>query len=476
MRKLQAAALILLVAGVTACSDQTQPVAPELEMEESEVAAHVLDALARSVAVELSNPANRAAFLEQLAASTLPQKQLLLEDFLATPLGSRVADRWVRQTGAANLISLASTLPTMSLLLPTVDAVVPGESGTLDVAAALNSDLGPWSVYAATGAMKDRRSGPSADVLGTVIIEPTVDPARLRSGRGGEAVRWITVDGDTIDIAGDALQSGQDIQFEPQSFAQSGSTTLSEVHYSFCDGVPQEGDEFPNPKGDIELRIEARFFHEDGRLGAYGEYYNGDVPEPSNCGTTGNLTNDPVLYPAVAILNHAIPSSGRHYIVVDVWEDDCDCFGDSDDHYGSALIGISRNGDLIEASSQASVKLSWNAPAASELTSLEFGGPGEINTVAGNSATRAWVRFLDQYGYGLAHSVTQWTSSNTWVATVSANGAREALVYPNSAGTAIITASGLGLSDQLPVYVQGCDTGTGTCPESITPPVGASGR
>lgn len=420
--------LYLLVAVVlTGCDDNELPASPSVnatQVTSSEVTKLETDAAAirqigRALGASFAAEEKRATYLDAVRRSDLPQSQVSLHDFARTTQGRATLTAGALAVGQnpIALFAVIESLPRFALLLSREVRDTLSAEQTLSVVAALNAETGPFYVFDSQG---NESVVDIADLPAGAVVTAFPQEGRSASSSAPEASS-TTPSG----VLGSFVyrENGTALL---NSVVPSGSMQLDTLLYTFCD----------QPYGNNEILVKAYFHGEDGTSAGYGEYYDGDAPVYS----AGNMCdhvvqgNELILAPYADVIQHAIPTNGAHWVRVEVWEDDCDCYGNDDDYYGSFEWRHGESGHLKEYQynetdwqrcnlysyaycqyrGAVGARISWVSPPASELTVHYFEATVDTVWLNGEDVT-VFARFKDQYGYRIYGSVDGWWSTNSSV-------------------------------------------------------------
>ncbi|MGH7481962.1 MAG: hypothetical protein ACRELV_07385, partial [Longimicrobiales bacterium] len=382
------------------------------------------------------------------------EHQLLLEHFRGSETGIYLFTEAAAKSGLSVelLDKWLSRLPPMSLYVPIREQRDGWDgSGDVLVVTALNTDDGPYYAYDSTGGLvpwtEESRS------YGTAIAFTPSERPEIRD-EDGLAFRWISSDGDTLVSSVDNIMKGLDPRFQVLTSSAGDTTYLDYFSIEFCDGG-----------GNNELRIEARFYSADGVYEGYGEYYDGDVPEPLyTCDGDGSFPVEE--WPHSPVITKVLPGGAEHAIGIQVWEDDCDCYGNDDDYFGGFSIDAGDRGSVRSTAVPAPpvghkyatyLEFDWEPIPSSTLDRMRI-EPSQVTVWVGGDSEQVWARFIDQYGYGLSgYSVESWWVSNSTYASVDEDPNNRADVSGESEGTTTVWASYGTLQDGATVNVELCD-------------------
>lgn len=467
----------LMIAGLlhlVGCSDMTAPGDSDLhsplaaassamsaaEMERTEAN---LKHLAEAVAGAMQDSEVRLAVRDAMRDSPWNAHKLRLQEFLGTEKGQVLANAAAIAAGATpeQFIAQTAELPSLDFYVASREdrktwRATPG----VGIEASLNFEegsvyrFGPYRSGATRVQMllhpaesRAKRLNPQPAGVGEVIQSET-------DGEEAYTLRWVGVDGTVIlkdmhsNVSAPRRSTG--ILMSTSASANSDSTRLGCININNWDD-----------SGNSEVILKIRFYEPDGTYRGYAEWTDYDfAPNTTKC-------------PGMSVIGEVIPdgehNGGRARINVDVWEDDCDCFGNNDDHIGARDFFYYDNDqtrdvpiDPLIKDWRAAIDLEWIARAPSSFTSVSV---PDLWLYVGDG-TYASARALDQYGYGLpGYSVSNWWTADTSIATVDSYG----YVSGVAAGSTTLSATISGLTGNGVVTVEespspSCDP---TSPEII---------
>lgn len=463
-------ALVGAVLLMTGCSDAVAPVgdgsargvltssaAAEVEVE--------LQRVTRGVATALNDEVVRLAVRDAMRDSPWDEHQIVLQEFAGTPAGQPLVAAAARAAGESQ-----EQFRSRLAKLPALDFYVPSRAqrqtwrGTpgVFVVASLNPEGGRVYGVGPDGQIREvqGRSGSGAPAGPVMVLHPAEFKAvRLNpqpkgqgevieaayDGKAAYSYRWIEPDGQVITPNITDVLAGKDPRFTVVGEVSAMTTLETRID---CIKIRfEDGDSVT--AGDVELVLKAKFYDPDGRLNGTAEFRDSDFPElGSEC-------------PSVPLIARVIPDGGPAKINVEVWEDDCDCWGNNDDYYGNRDFVWTDRGQwrtVYEGGSAWSdLELDWVAQAPSVFTSVSVAG---VFVYVGSSYPTE-ARALDQYGYGLpGYSVSNWWTDHAAVATVSSTGTQTADVTGHSVGSTTVYATINGVTGSGPVEVHESTTCT----------------
>ncbi len=414
-----------------------------------------LQRVARAVALALGDAPVRLSLRDALRDSPWDEHQLLLQELVAAPEGRLLAAAAARAAGqtAEQFATRVAALPPLDLIMPSREhrTTWRGTPGVL-VTATLNSESGPVHRFDLRGDAV-RSAGAGVPVLRLSPAEPRAKRYRPERGRGEtiqggreeQAVTftWLEPNGDSIVVSLEDVMAGRDPRFRVIASAADGPTNLRYVKVRFDDA----GD-------DLELVLDAKFYRPDG--GLIGTARWSDYSFPPNGDESPN----------VPLIQKIVPNNSTARINVHVWEDDCDCFGNNDDHYGSRDFDWDDNEitqTIYDGGWGASdVRLGWTAIAAPTFSGVQvYGDDIYLDDVGVISATA-----VDQYGWPLGgYSVSSWSSDHPGIASIYSTASNTAYVQGNDLGTATVRATingvtGIGYVNVEAPWNSGCSDPT----------------
>jgi hypothetical protein len=254
---------------------------------------------------------------------------------------------------------------------------------------------------------------------------------------------WSVPGGEEITVSHQDLVQEQHSRLSPMMNHGSSSSTLVQQ----IAGYMQDGS-----SNYLELGIAATFYAPDGSVVATARWKKTNIPRNTL------VTIGETLFPT-----HVIPDSGVAYIRATLWElDNCANFCGDDNPYGStnyywndrdAVKSISCPSGSSVCSYNAltgNLSLHWHARSASVFSGVQVTATDIFVGDYGSATARA----VDQYGYGLSgYSVSSWTISDTYVASLVSTSGTSATYYGNSPGGTYISATinGVTASDYFTV-------------------------
>lgn len=439
----------------------------------------------RALAIAMQDRAVRAAVRDGLRDSPWAQHKVVLQEFLSTPEGAAVLQAAARAAGhePAEFAALLAELPPMDFYVPSretrrtwqgtpnvivlasmdpdaKDGIGFGTDGQELAMPLVRGNNGTAMLLIHPAESKLPRSRPQARGKGDVI-------QTAQDGELAERLVWYYPSGDSVVVDVETARAGRDPRFSVAGAAgaqsgtgmtQTGTIRTSSVSptpvnptpstYAYLDHFDIN---FGDGWGNVELRMDARFYGPAGDYLGFARYSNDDVAE------NGSQS------PGIALIAHIPPVDSDARINIDVWEDD----SNNNDNYGNRnLFWFDRDQarSVYKGSAHtADVELNWVARARPQLARYTLDG---VWMEVGYTS-QAVVIARDQYGYKLLnqqHSVSSWWTGNAYVATVSPAGGAYATVYGNGVGQTTLSAqiSGTSTVVSAPVtvdepYVPPCD-------------------
>lgn len=448
---------MLLVGGTlfaAGCDSITEPQAlrtPAADANVTVAAAQAdFDAVARAMAVAMQDRSVRIAVRDAMRDSPWNEHKVVLQELLAAPEGGAVLAAAAAAAGKtpAQLMAVLATMPALDFYAPSRD-VRRTWQGTPNVVVTgtQNPEAGRFVTFGTDGQQaaaasrgqavlmlhpaepKLRRSRPQARGQGEVIQAPG-------DGERAETVTWFYPNGDSVVVTVDDVVAGREPSFSvvgTGTILTAGTVTPTPVNpspstYAYLDEFDLN---FGDGAGNVELRIEARFYGPAGDYYGMARYSNNEVADGAH------------VYPSIPLIAHIPPVETDARIYINVWEDDCGCWGNDDDHYGGRDYKWNDRDQLRSiykgSTHTLDLELAWVARAKSALARYTL---GSVWIDAGYS-TQVSVVALDQYGYRLInqqHTVTSWYTNDSWIASVTSLGGAYAEVYGNSVGSTTLNA------------------------------------
>lgn len=429
-----------------ACSDGTQdPTASTLQpaspAARSAAATPEVEAelrhVASAIAAALGEPDVRLAVRDAMRDSPWDAHQLVLQEFAGTAQGRLLVDAAARAAGETpeRFAARVAALPPLDFYAPFEQHRTSwrGTPGVV-VAATLNAESGATYRYGVDGRSVPVAGGHAAPAYPVLALNPAEAKARryrpqpagqgdvIQSPRDGEQAvtfTWIEPGGDSIVVSLEDVLAGRDPRFGVVRSAADGPTYLRYVKVRFDDA----GD-------DLELNLDARFYRPDGALIGTSRWSNYSFPPNGD------------QYPNVPLIQKIIPDNSTARINVAVWEDDCDCFGNGDDHYGSRDFYWNNNEvtqTIYDGGWGATdVRLGWTAISAPAFSGVSVSGAYMYTGQTASVSATA----VDQYGWPLAgYTVSAWSIDNPWVASITSSWGNYADLQANGVGSTYVRAT-----------------------------------
>jgi hypothetical protein len=461
--RLRAVTLFAVAVATYGCSDATSPNELFTEQTGGAVAARAqaegdaaLQQVARGVALAMNDAKARQAVRDAMRDSPWNEHKLVFQEFLGTEDGRVLADAAASGLGMTRTQFLARVahLPSMDFYF--VHGIQRrtwrGTPGVV-VGATLNSDAGREYRFDSRGETvgAPRRAGAPEYPLAALI--PAESKAARQSpqpkgkgdvieaandGQRAESYKWVEPDGTVLTANLADIRAGRDPRF---TVRMSTSSATGGTRIDCITSTIRDGGYFA---GNVELEVYAKFYGPDGGLLGTGVYKNHEFPEPEP-------DQSVVRCPAVPLIARVMPDNGTAKINVELWEDDCDCWGNDDDYYGARDFRWDDRGQNRDVGNDGNmIELDWNPIPASVVTSVSVQSVWVYaGDVSYSSATP-----IDQYGYRLpAQTVSNWWSGNAAIAGVDGSGtvvgynAGSAQIYATIAG---VTGSGTATVDPAP--------------------------
>lgn len=443
---------VALALPLGACADLTQAgpdtaaTAPELRGAEAS-----LQVIGRAVAVALADADVRLAVRDALRDSPWDVHQVVLQEYLASDAGAALlaaASAAAGESPAAFQARLRA-LPELDLFVPSREQRLTWRGGDgLVVASTANAEGGRVFGFTTGGRaignpLENAAGGPAVFVVAPSETrseragrQPAGQGQTIQSAADGEeavALWWTDASGKRTRIdapAAGAPRLGDGVQ---ATFIPGADTTyLDYVRIYFGDGGGE----------DAEVNVDASFYAPDGSLLGTAEYDNYSFPD---LGT---------VYPHFAFFRQVIPDSGVAKVRIHVWEDDCDCLGNNDDHLGTRDFTWNDRGQIrtvAHSDGNTDIELDWLPRSKSVFTSVSV---ASATMYVGQSRTVS-AKARDQYGYGLpGYSVSSWSIDDPFVASISYTSGSQATVDGVSAGVTTIRATISGITGSNNVFVE----------------------
>ncbi len=475
------AARLMVLGGVVFAAACDSVVAPEalapreavstLTAAEEAAAAAVepnLRQVTRAIAVAIEDRAVRHAVRDGLRDSPWSQHKVVLQDFLASAEGQIVLQGAARAAGLseAEFSARVAALPPLDFYVPSRDTRRTWQgTPNVTVVGTLNTETKRGFGYDTKGQdvtdpMNQRNQGhavlllhPAESKLPRSRPQPRGRGEVIQSAEDGELAErlvWYYPNGDSVVVDIEEVRAGRDSRFKVMNTVAltptggvvqptggvltSGSVSPTPINpspttYAYLDYFKIN---FDDGWGNVELRIDAKFYGPAGDYYGFARYSNDDVAGHSS------------QSPGVPLIAHIPPVETDARIWIEVWEDDCGCFGNNNDYYGwrnFTWYDRDQTRSIYKGSTNtADVELNWVARARSQLARYVL---PDVWVQEGNSA-QAVVTALDQYGYRLVnqqHTVSNWWTGSSYIASVSSMGGAYASVYGNVAGTTNLYAT-----------------------------------
>lgn len=453
------------------CSDATGPLdlstnRPSTEAVASRTLAEqeaVLQQVVRGVAIALNDERVRLAVRDAMRDSPWNEHKLIFQEFITTTAGAGLVDA----AGAAAGLSRAEFLANVAKL-PSLDFYFVhgtqrrtwrGTPGVV-VGATLNSDNGTHYRFDSRGAAVAAPGRAGAPGYPLVALIPAESKAVRQNpqpkgqgnvieaendGQRAESFKWIEPNGTVLTANLTDIRAGRD----PRFTVLMNSSATAGTRLDCIVSTIRDGGEFA---GNVELEVYAKFYGPDGAQLGTGVYKNHEFPEAPRDGSVTRC-------PAVTLVTRVIPEQSTAKINLELWEDDCDCWGNGDDFYGrrdffwndrAQYRDVGNDGNMLE--------IDWDPIPPSVVSSVSVSG---ITMYTGGTAY-AYAKPIDQYGYGLpAQHVSSWWSSDSYIADVDGGGT----VTANAQGSTAIYATVAGITGTGSVTVE--TMGGGDCGSRI---------
>ena len=394
-------------------------------------------AVTRALALAMRDRSVRLAVRDAMRDSPWNEHKIVLQEFLGSSEGAPVLAAAAAAAGqqTSEFASRVRALPEMDFYVPgrgnrrtwqgTPNVVIAGtlnpEGGRIygfrgDGQEIANVLHGSMAMLLHPAEPKLRRSKPQRRGQGEVIQSAA-------DGETAQSLVWIYPNGDSTVVDVDAVLEGRDPRFKV--LGKTSAPTLAPRRYGTVTPTPVNPSMytyayleyfkiyFKDGGGNVELRFDVKFYDPSGSHIGTARWANNEVPDEGQAS------------PGIPLIAHMPPTNSAAKISIHVWEEDCGCFGNDNDHYGTRdFIWSDRNEtrSVIDGSSVTTdIELNWVPRAASALARYAL---DDVWAYTG-SWTHASVVAYDQYGYRLVnqqHSVTSWYTGNASVATASSTG------------------------------------------------------
>ena len=427
-----------------------------------------LDSLSLGLAKVLETPSLRMVVLNAMRASAFVDGQIDARGFFSAPTSVALTGAVERANGwtSGSVIERLRRFPELAIHMPLRAHRLRwmGAKGVV-VAAVLDSDAGTVKGYRGSGVSTNLTpSGAASDPNGVLLLLAPPEAANERvSPRStgpieevGEVrvtgrITYVSVTGDTIRTSVAAVAANQVPELIVMSARGSpGDTTR-------LDSFQATG--YEDGFGGMEIRLRTKFFQPDGTAdGAVTYEFNG-----VETGTT--------YYPADLLIARRIPTASSARINIEVWEDDCGCWGNDDDYYGQRDFFIGDRAQIRgifggtggPEDNWTNIELDWTPKAAPVASSISLSVSAYTIPVGGYTGLAASVK--DQYGYTMPGvTPSTWSSANTGVLDVQGSGAG-ASGTGISEGYAMAQASYGSLSTSASISVV-AGAGSPPCPDN----------
>jgi hypothetical protein len=438
-------AALLGVVAVSGCSDATSPDPADIRGTVAVSASYAasdatLQRVSRAVAVALASEDARMEVRDAMRDSPWNSHKLVLHDFLASEGAQAFASRAAGAAGQTRqqFLATVASLPALDFYLPRREQrqAWSGTAGVV-VGAALNVESGVIHRFDARGLPLRAASVGDAPLMALI---PAESKARRQNpqprGRGevveargdgqrAESFYWIEPDGTIITADMASIRAGTDARFTMNvSGPTPGVTRIQCIGSNIRDGEAYLA-------GNVELELHTKFYAPDGTLAGTAVYADHEFPEPDWTGPVYECPDAPLI-------SRVIPDQSTAKITIQIREDDCDCFGNDDDIYGTLEFRWNQRGLRVQYGSPFEfLQLQWEpiAPPAQAGVRVDAG----LGVVGSSMPVYAFA--VDQYGYRMPGSVSSWSTSDPSVAAVSSAGANEAALAAYEAGETEVYAT-----------------------------------
>jgi hypothetical protein len=425
-----------------------EPVSAQIATPMMTSAPLALDSLSRGLARALAVRANRFIVLSAMRGSRFVDGQVDAATFFSRTSSRQLVRDIEKANGwlAGTLASRVRAYPGIALQLPfRSHRLAWTGDGLVRVAGLLNTESELARTFRSDGESSvltpDEARGQSEAFVLLAPSEATDERAQSRSTGAieivGEAlaakrITYVSSSGDTTITTLQQVISGQDRNLTVSSL--NGSNADSTKLGFFQANGYQDG------YGALEMRLRTKFYRPDGSLDGEVTYERNDVTP----GTAYNLDD--------LLISRRIPDASGARINIEVWEDDCDCFGNDDDYYGQRSFIIGDRGQtrsifgdpagiINVASDITNIRLDWTAKPAPIATSLALAISQYEIPVGGVTSFNAAV--FDQYGYIIpGASPSSWSAYQPGVLDIASSGGGAIGTGVTVGGTVVSTSYG----------------------------------
>lgn len=374
-----------------------------------------LDSVSRGFARALATPGMRTVLLNAMRRSEFVDGQIDARSFFGSSASAALTRAIERANGwnGGSLVARLQKYPGFTIQMPLQSQRLQWQGlNGVDVAATLNTDASTVTGYRADGSATAITAATAAARTEVLVLLAPKEAANLRATQrsngpietDGEMqmtgrITYVSAAGDTIrtTVAEVAANRVPELTIMSTSGSTSDTTRLDSFQATgYEDGA-----------GSMEIRLRTKFYRPDGTLDGSVTYeFNG-----VNQGTTYN--------PANTLIARRIPDASTARINIEVWEDDCDCFGNNDDYYGQRDFTIGDRGQVRGIfggtggyqDDWTNIELDWTPKAAPVATSVSLAVTSLEIPVGGWTGFTATVK--DQYGYTMPGvSPSTWNSVN----------------------------------------------------------------
>lgn len=462
---------LCITGGVLACGDVTEPsraaARPSASVStasttsaDAAVVGAEMDRVARALALAMNDAQSRAKVLAALRASPWNAHKLVLQEFVATPDGPQVLAEAAQRAGTSTgqLAASITALPALDFYAPFREQrrgwrATPG----VVVMSTVNSDDTNIAGYDRGGSRvaHDAAQGtPGYPVLLLHPAEPKLRRNHVAPARPGDVIQdadeneaaselvWVEPSGDSIVTSMEDVLSGRDRRFAVLGAEGPGDAMPMDVTTPGADStfIDYYRLYFRDGAGDTELYLKTKFYRPDG----------------SNEGEMIWRKYDSLweqeYYPHEPIIYRRVPEGSPAKLNVEVWEDDCGCFGNGDDYYGKRDFTWSDRDQTRSIDGNANIRLGWTPKPASQASQISVAPYSMSLQPGGYQGVMATV--TDQYGYRMPDVATSWVSGDPSIAAVRPSGGTYADAEGVSYGGTAVYATAAGMTASTYVTVE----------------------
>ena len=369
-----------------------------------------LDSVADALARGLRDSSARMHLLSAMRASPYVTGRVNARNYLSSQAGGTLARAAEHAMGwqDGKILALLGTHSDLQLEIGFAAHRLRWEGGPLFVANAATQEQGAVPIFRGDGRSfvpehpRDVRNSPTALLLITppeaAELRTTVrnhGPVQVASERAtvSDRVQYISAEGDTTILSLRKIASGQDENFVLAEASASGSDVTRLDYLS----VNWWGD---NSLSDNEVELRATFLRPNGTADGTFVYLNTEIAA------------DEDYFLAVPFIERRIPDSTTARLRVEVWEKDCNCFGNDHDFMGERFFlftdraqtrSVIKGGDITQ------IELDWIPKAPPVATHLVL--TASSTEIPVNSTVSVWAQVVDQYGWTMNSVSASWSNS-----------------------------------------------------------------